>query len=240
MDPVCLSCLNKIESHELSRTSGIEKKIFHDSCYVNNTITKVLDYVNKIKSSEPEEIVSELFVSPNKFKLTEQEIEIVKQNISAFKSNKQNNLSSSINDMINKINLGENTVVDAMFNSLSNNPNSDFFKNFSKSEFNTLINSSLNLVLNDETLCEQIIGENLASKSDKTSFSDPETLTNKLMESWPEELKTKFSNLKDELVSQSLPNIFSKIPIGNLLNKDVDVDTDIESECEKFEQDELD
>ena len=49
MDTVCLSCLKKIESHELSRTSGIEKKIFHDSCYVNNTITKVLDYVNKIK-----------------------------------------------------------------------------------------------------------------------------------------------------------------------------------------------
>ena len=92
--------------------------------------------------------------------------------------------------------------------------------------------------MNGLELFEQIIGENPMSSSFETTFSNSETISNKLMESLPEELKNKITNLKNQIESTSDNfSFFGKIPIGNLVKTDADTESDSESE---FEQPDLD
>lgn len=238
MNTVCLSCLNKINTEEKSYMSGTE--IYHETCFINKVMGKAYKYANQIRALEPEQIVFQLFGS-DKFKLTEDELQVVKSQQS-IKPPNPNNLNSTIDKILSNIDIRENIIVDAMYNSLSNTTNSstELFKNFSKNEFKTLIDSSLNLVLNDNEIYEQIIGEN--PMSFETTFSNPEALTNKLLESLPEELKNKITNLKNQVESNpSNFSFFSTIPIANLVKTDVDTESDSDSKNEvEFEQPDLD
>ena len=129
-----------------------------------------------------------------------------------------------------------------MYNSLSNSTNSstELFKNFTKNEFKTLIDSSLNLVLNENELYEQLIGNNTDSTAFEPTFSDPEGLTNKLMESLPDELKNKITNLKNQIESNADNfSFFGTIPISNLVKSDLDTESDSEIDVE-LEQPDID
>ena len=238
MNTVCLSCLHKISTEEKSHTTGTE--IYHETCYINKVMGKAYKYANQIKSLEPEQIVSQLFGS-DKFRLTEDELKVVKSHQSINPPN-PNNLNSTIDKILNNINIGENIIVDTMYNSLSTSTNSttELFKNFSKDEFKTLIDSSLNLVIHDNELYEQIIGNNLDldSTAFEPTFSDPEGLSNKLMELLPEELKNKITILKNQIKSNTDNfSFFGTIPISNLVKSDVDTESDSEIE---FEQPDID
>jgi hypothetical protein len=219
MNTVCISCLNKISIEEKSYIFGTE--IYHELCYINKVMGKAYKYAYQIKSLEPDQIISQLFCS-NKFKLSEDELKIIKLQQSTYNENKSNNFNSTFDKMLNIINLGENSIVDAMYDSLSNstNSNNELFKKFSKNEFKTLVDSSLNLIVNDNDLYEQIVEANSISNYFEPTFSDPEAITNKLMESLPEELKNKIINLKTEIAYN--PN--------NFIKTDLDTESDTELE----------
>ena len=228
MNTVCLSCLNKISTEEKSHKTGTE--IYHNTCYINKVMSKAYKYANQIKLLEPDQIVSQLFGS-DKFKLSNDELELVKS------------IYNSSNSTNTDINIDEDIIIlknNAMYNSLSNSTNSslELFKNFSKNELKTLIDSSLNLMLTDNVLFEQIIGENPMSSSFETTFSNSETISDKLMESLPDELKNKIINFKNQIeTSANNFSFFGTVPIGNLVKTDADTESDSGSE---FEQPDLD
>ena len=173
MNQVCLSCLTPMTNKEKSYCIGYE--IYHEFCWVSKVNAKALKYANQIKSLEPEQIVAQLYGS-DKFKLTDEEIKIIKSNgfnktdKPTLPKNLQSIVSPEIFELMEKLNKDNNNIfVDEEFS--FNNIIMKHYKGFSSEQ----VEESNDLNLFDKLLSkyagsEQI--ENLISSSGFNSQID--------------------------------------------------------------------
>ncbi len=249
---ICLCCLEKINTEEQSGDSS-----YHLVCRTQMVVSKAHTFAAGLKLMSVEDIIKNVIVNNScAEKFTEEEKQILSDSNGISQMVKSmDNFSygpSSSATLLNQTNqpnqpnpinqtspyemlssklkndiLSNGDILNTMYESMAAE-SENFSGLFSKNDFEHVISSSLNLIMNDSSAYEEIMHLSMDGSIDSGKVKPSDSIVQKLIASWPQDLKDKF-----DLLTKDTTSSFT-------FNANANSDTETESEDSEIAIEEVD
>ncbi len=230
---ICLCCLEKINPGEQSGNSA-----YHLDCRTHMVVNKAHTFAAGLKLMSVEEIIKNVIITNScADKFTEEEKQILSKsnNISQMVNSLEDfsngpNSSVALSTPTNQTSLYsklEDDIVNDMYNSMAIQ-SEKFSGLFSKNDFEQVISSSINLIMNDSSAYEEIMQLSMNGSIDSGKVNPSDSVIQKLMSLWPQELKDKFDLISKDTKDTANPFTFNTNAYSDTESEESESDVVIE------------